>query len=271
MKHLQTIIALVLAASTLPACSTGSDRSSSSVSISGYSNDGDSHRTAARTLNLSGYTAISTSSAIDIYYTQTSSYSPVTVHAPARYIDNVKVTVSNGTLKAYMQGVNNIRLRDKERIIVSLSAPALSAFSASSSGDIYINDGLIAPDGSEIKFSTSSSGDIKVSTIKASTVNLSASSSGDIKIDELSCRVLNASATSSGDIKIKGGMAQKAFLKASSSGDIKASQFQVKEIDARASSAGDIECSPTESISYKESSSGDVKFNTSVAVRVRKL
>lgn len=197
--------------------------------------------------------AIKTSSCIDVEYTQ-SPVTKVTVTAPDNVIDLIAVEMSGTTLRVDLKGKV---MKFGKNTCVRVSAPSVTDFSASSSGDIKIIGDLRA-EGS-VTMSSSSSGDIDAKKVECAVLNLSASSSGDIEVDNALCQQVYAKASSSGDIEI-GGKCEKAALSASSSGDIKAKRLIAVDVVASASSSGDISCSG-QNVDVKKSSAGDVKVN----------
>lgn len=191
-----------------------------------------------RPVSVSNFTRITTSAAIDVYFTPKSSGKPeVSVKAPAHLIDEVKIESTNGTLSiGYKKPSNN----KSNNVRVYVKAAGVNSFQTSSAADIHIL------------------GDLNLENV----LNLSTSSSGDIYALNLSAKIINMAGSSSGDISAGNLNGDVANLTTSSSADIKAGNITVKTCNMMASSAGDISlksCSAT-TINVNASSSGGVKI-----------
>lgn len=231
-----------------------------------------------RTIKVPAFTAIATSSFIDVEYTQ-GAVQNVTLTASDNIIDYVDISVRNGELNVSFKGNGHRKfILTSKKVVVTVSAPAVNRFSASSSGDIEIKSTLNIK--GKVTFNSQSSGDIDAVTVKCDEMTAFTSSSGDIKIEALNCTTLQAktssagdisignivardvkaSASSSGDIKLNG-RCTNAVYECSSAGDIKARGLIAVNVDASASSAGDIDCTATGNVNTSKSSAGSVKVN----------
>ncbi len=229
------------------------------------------------------FNGISTSSSIDVIYTQTSGNRDVEIYASDNLIPYIKVEVDGGVLKVGMKNNTSIiSMNGSHKMEVRVSAPAVQLLKASSSGDIILKNGLnsnmnlilkASSSGdikggtiscNEMEASASSSGDISIDNVKAKYINTSCSSSGDVTLNNIQCENIDADASSSGDMKLIG-YCSYANYKASSSGDINASNLKAKVVDASASSSGDIRCFASESVKGRKTSAGGIKVSGSPA------
>ena len=227
------------------------------------------------------FDGISTATSIDVVYTQASGSPDIEVYAPDNLMEYINVEVEDGMLKVHFKSkespFNGINIRGKHQTEVRVSAPAIHALRASSSGDIILRNGIQVT--GQVSMKSSSSGDIEGGKIVCDELIASASSSGDILLERVECTSLNVNASSSGDVSVKelkaetveadassagdvilAGECRFADLSASSSGDVQAKYLKADEVVARASSAGDVTCYPLESLKASASSSGSVNY-----------
>ena len=226
------------------------------------------------------FEGISTSSSIDVKYTQTTGSTDVEVYAPDNLMEYVKLEVEGGMLKIFFYSEEtgkSINIKGKHDTEVRITAPAVHALQASSSGDILLMNGLQCEE--EVSLSASSSGDIKGGNILCKALETEASSSGDIELENVECTSLMTEASSAGDISINdvkaetvnvqasssgdvslAGVCRSAKFESSSAGDIEADGLKAEHVIAKASSAGDITCHATESLEVSISSAGNVSY-----------
>lgn len=210
-------------------------------------------------VHTGSFKGISTSTSIDVLYTQTAGSRDVEVYAPDNLMEYIKVEVKEGVLNVRFKSKdkNGLNIRGTHNINVSVSAPAVSELRTSSSGDIILQNGL-KTDG-DVRMYASSSGDIKGGEVVCTSLSLTASSSGDVKISKVTAESVNAQSSSSGDI-ILSGITDTAHLSASSSGDVSAKQLKANRVTAKASSSGDVYCHAVESLNATVSSSGSINY-----------
>lgn len=209
-------------------------------------------------VNVGSFNAISTSSSVDVIYTQSSGGQDVEIYAPDNLVDYIDVRVEGGVLKVgFKSPRNNFSINGKHKKEVRVSAPAVNSLKASSSGDIIIKNGLKTS--GKVTVKASSSGDVTGSTISCDDFAATANSSGDVSIKNLNAADVSADASSSGDV-ILAGICENASYRASSSGDVKAKGMKAVNVTASASSSGDVECYVTGSLTAKASSSGEVAY-----------
>lgn len=209
-------------------------------------------------VNVGSFNAISTSSSVDVIYTQSSGGQDVEIYAPDNLVNYIDVRVEGGVLKVgFKSPRNNFSINGKHKKEVRVSAPAVNSLKASSSGDIIIKNGLKTS--GKVTVKASSSGDVTGSTISCDDFAATANSSGDVSIKNLNAADVSADASSSGDV-ILAGICENASYRASSSGDVKAKGMKAVNVTASASSSGDVECYVTGSLTAKASSSGEVAY-----------
>lgn len=225
-------------------------------------------------VNVGSFNAISTSSSVDVIYTQSSGGQDVEIYAPDNLVDYIDVRVEGGVLKVgFKSPRNNFSINGKHKKEVRVSAPAVNSLKASSSGDIIIKNGLKTS--GKVTVKASSSGDVTGSTISCDDFAATANSSGDVILEKVSCTNFSADASSSGDVSVKNlnaadasssgdvilaGICENASYRASSSGDVKAKGMKAVNVTASATSSGDVECYVTGSLTAKASSSGEVAY-----------
>ena len=226
-------------------------------------------------VNVGSFNAISTSSSVDVIYTQSSGGQDVEIYAPDNLVNYIDVRVEGGVLKVgFKSPRNNFSINGKHKKEVRVSAPAVNSLKASSS---IIKNGLKTS--GKVTVKASSSGDVTGSTISCDDFAATANSSGDVILEKVSCTNFSADASSSGDVSIKNlnaadvsadasssgdvilaGICENASYRASSSGDVKAKGMKAVNVTASASSSGDVECYVTGSLTAKASSSGEVAY-----------
>ena len=226
------------------------------------------------------FDGISTSTSIDVIYTQTTGNTDVEIYAPDNLMNYVKVEVDGEMLKiGFDSGEKGrgLNINGKHETEVRISAPAVHLLRASSSGDIILKNGLQTT--GKVDVASSSSGDIKGRDIVCDVLDAEASSSGDIDLDKVECTSLMLESSSAGDVSIKvlkaetvhaeasssgdvslEGICRSAKFEASSAGDIEADELKADEVVAKASSAGDITCHVLESLDASTSSKGNVRY-----------
>lgn len=229
-------------------------------------------------VDVGSFHAISTSSSVDVIYTQTSGNRNVEIYAPDNVIDYIHVRVEDGVLKVgFKSPRNNFSITGKHKKEVRVAAPAVNSLKASSSGDIIIKNNLTV--NGKLTVKASSSGDVTGKSISCDDFQAMASSSGDVVMEKVSCTNFVADASSSGDVSIKNlkathvsadasssgdvilaGVCENASYSASSSGDVEAKAMKAVNVTANASSSGDVECYVTGSLTAKASSSGEIAY-----------
>lgn len=232
-----------------------------------------------RAVETGAFDAISTSTSVDVIYTQTTGERSIMLYAPDNMIDDVRVKVEDATLKVGMKPNVNQCVIGEHGIEVRVSAPAVRRLEASSSGDIKLTNGLNATGdvyvvvGSSgdviggtvsctgnVTLKTSSSGDIKFDTVSCKDFRTDASSSGDVKLGDVTCTSFRADASSSGDVEIRKVVCTDFWANAGSSGDMEVDMLEARNVFANAGSTGDIKLAgKCENADLSADSSGDIK------------
>ena len=239
-------------------------------------------------VKVDNFEGISTATSIDVAYTQTSGSQDIEIYAPDNLMEFVKVEVEGGILKVRFHSDKDkgMSISGSHQTEVRVSAPAVHAFHASSSGDIILKNGLQTT--GKVSLKSSSSGDIEGGKVKCDELLVSASSSGDVDLEKVECTLLEVNASSSGDVEIEGlraekvsadassagdvilsGVCRTAKFSASSSGDVEAKNLKADVVKANASSAGDITCHAVESLSASTSSAGSVNYKGNPQIESR--
>ena len=255
---------------------------SCAISVSSDSKDAivPSKNYITQKVKVDNFEGISTSSSIDVKYTQTNGSTDVEVYAPDNLMEYVKLEVEGGMLKIYFYSEEtgkSINVKGKHDTEVRISAPAVHALRASSAGDILLMNGLQCEE--EVSLEASSAGDIKGGNILCKALETEASSSGDIELEAVECTSLVTEASSAGDISINhvkaetvsveasssgdvsmAGVCRSAKFESSSAGDIEADELKAEHVIAKASSSGDVTCHATESLEVSISSAGNVSY-----------
>ena len=265
---------------------------SCTVSVSSEAKEGikPSNNYITQKVKVDNFEGISTSTSIDVVYTQTTGDTSVEIYAPDNLMEYVKVETEGGMLKIGLQAKEKgkgLNIRGSHETKVYVSAPAVHTLLASSSGDIVLKNGLQYA--GKVIMGTSSSGDIEGGNVVCETLDIEASSSGDIDLGKVECASLVVEASSAGDISIKdikaetvnaeasssgdvslSGVCRSAKFEASSAGDIEADDLKAEQVKAEASSAADVKCHATESLEVSASSAGNVHYKGNPKQRLSK-
>ena len=229
-------------------------------------------------VTVGDFNAISATSSVDVVYIPSEDETSVEIRASKAVLPYISVQVdAHGTLVVGMKKPKD-PTKTKGIKEVHVKARPVGSLSASSSGDIFVKDGLHVKGtlrltaGSsgdiscqdisckDLHATSNSSGDIYFGGSKCQQADLQCNSSGDLHIKGLECTHLIATATSSGDLRLQGKCEQAKYT-ASSSGDIDAGNMEARHVDANASSAGDISCHASESLDAHTSGGGSIAYS----------
>lgn len=235
---------------------------SCTISVSGEAKEGivPSKNYITQKVKVDNFDGISTSTSIDVNYTQTAGNTDVEIYAPDNLMEYVKVENDGGMLKIYFDsGVHGkgINIRGQHKTKVNISAPAIHALHTSSSGDIVLVNGLKT--NGLVTVESSSAGEIEGNGISCEDLVIEASSAGDIELKNVACSTLRVEASSAGDVSLSG-VCRSAKLEASSAGEIDADDLKADAVVAEASSSGDVSCYAVESLEASASSAGKVYY-----------
>ena len=250
------------------------------------STKGDEMSEQSKTYNLSGFTGVYASAAVDVELTQDEAFS-VVAYTESGDFSGMELRVEDGVLIAtrpeeIWKGENtsswrrflffgigsddkNISVKrvDGQRVIkingervptytVRVTVPSIARLGASSSS-IVTAKGIKT---SDLSIKAASSGDINAE-VAGGDVSVNASTSGDVVVSG-TYEKLDIKASTSGDV-VASGTCDKLNAKASTSGDVKASDLTAQQSDLRASTSGNIRAKVSGgNVSVDASTSGDV-------------
>lgn len=187
----------------------------------------------SRDHSFSGFDSITAGSGINVELSQSSAFS-VRSEAPEGKLDRIEIEQSGSELRIGLKP-EMTWFGSSGRYVVTVSAPAFTALSASGGADIDI-DGL-----------------------ETERLTLTTSGGGDIDIASARIGTLEASASGGGDIEIKGSCTT-ATLTTSGGGDIDGEDFDCDNVTATASGGGDIDVGARMVANGAANSGGDVRF-----------
>ena len=206
----------------------------------------------SETRNVGSFNAVNASTSVHVDVAM-GPKATVVVEADDNILPYVETSVSGGTLKIDLRGINSLT---NATIKVHVTMPDVKGLDAEASAQIT-SKGILTGTGT-ITLEASGSGGINVS-VDAPAVKAEASSSGDI-VTEGRTKSVNAEASSSGSIKFFELHAENVKAEASSAGDIEV--FASISIDGDASSAGSVRYTGgAASVKINEDSGGSVKAN----------
>lgn len=229
MNH-QTIVAALLLGTALSACAKGSSRPSA-----------EDKEIIEKTVQLSRYDKIEAATGIKVAFSQ-GALTPAQIKAPRYVLEYLRVKVDEGTLelnldKRFFEKYN----RFNGEVTVSVTAPAVNSFEASSGASITVisplkvsgnadfeasSGGNINIAGSldatgKIEIEASSGASVKASGTKGTACDIDAASGADVTIAALDARDLSVDASSAGSIEITKAMTVSAVADLSSGADSK--------------------------------------------------
>ena len=223
------------------------------------------HADQSKTYNLSGFTGVNASFAVDVELTQGDAFSVLAITESDDF-DGLELRVEDGVLIAtrpeelwggkntsswwqffdLVSGNKNISTErvNGHRVIningervpaytVRVTAPSISQIVASTNGIVTAKEIKTR----DLTIKASSSGDINAE-VAGGDVSVNATSSGDVALSG-TYDILNIKATSGADVVVSG-ICEELSIKASSSGDVKADKLISRQLDLRATSSSNI-------------------------------
>ncbi|MDE6007181.1 MAG: DUF2807 domain-containing protein [Muribaculaceae bacterium] len=160
----------------------------------------------------------------------------MTLTAPEKIIDNIKIEVRNGTL--YVEEKKGFEIKNFSNNFqakLTVSAPSVSKFETTGIGDFEIK----RLHEKEVSLITTGTGDISLQTARCTKLSAHGSGTGDIDISYLSCVVAECSTSGTGDITFTRLVADRLNGTTSGIGDITVSG-ECKEATLESSGMGDI-------------------------------
>lgn len=271
MKNLTTIIAFILLAFSIEACSqyrrtehTGSFGGKTIKASKNY---------VTKNIKVDNFTGLSIAGSPDVTYTQKAGKPTVEVYTSDNIVDLLDIRVKDGTLIiGFKKGVNV----SFNKLEVRVSSETLNKISVAGSGDVVLFNGLKTDN---LQLSVAGSGDMKANNIYCEKLEVSISGSGDIEGSNINCTKLKTSVAGSGDLKLDhvkstnteasvagsgtatlNGTTQEATYRVAGSGDLFASDLQAKRISASVAGSGDIKCHATDYLKARISGSGSIGY-----------
>ena len=250
------------------------------------------HADQSKTYNLSGFTGVNASYAVDVELTQGDAFSVLAITESGDF-NGLELRVEDGVLIAtrpedLWEGKNTLTWRQfygKESGNIKISVKRVIGQLVIKINDEHLTTDTIpaytvrvtAPSIDQIVASTSSI--VTAKEIKTRDLTVKASSSGDINAEVAGGNVF-VNATSSGDVALSGtydilnikssssadvvvsGTCEELNIKATSSGDVKADKLISQQLDLRGTSASTIRAKASGGdVSLAVSSSGDVTLS----------
>ena len=179
------------------------------------------------------YDKIEAIGSMDVHLEQ-GSEGKITVTTDSNIQEYVIVEVKDNTL--VLRTKNNINLKTKKGIHITVPFESISGVSLVGSGDIDTKD-----------------------TIKSDSFDVSVTGSGDIVL-AVESNTLDAKVTGSGDMDLSG-KATNLEVKVSGSGDFKGSSLNAENTEVYVSGSGDAEVTATKSIKARVNGSGDIEYS----------
>ena len=186
-------------------------------------------------VTVGDFNAISATSSVDVVYIPSDDETSVEIRASKAVLPYISVQVdAHGTLVVGMKKPKD-PTKTKGIKEVHVKARPVGSLSASSSGDIFVKDGLHVK--GTLRLTAGSSGDISCQDISCKDLHATSNSSGDISGKSVSCGLLTAASNSSGDIYFGGSKCQQADLQCNSSGDLHIKGLECTHLIATATSS----------------------------------
>ena len=197
----------------------------------------------AQVRQVSGsFSAISVSSSIDLYLSQSNEETVVVSAADEKYRDRIVTEVKNGELRIYLNDRGFHWNSGNKKMKAYVSFRNINRLRASGASDVYVN-GVIK--GNELNLNLSGSSDFK----------------GAVDLDKL-----DMDQSGSSDSRISG-RARTARIELSGASDVKAYELAVDILDAHASGASDIQITVNKELNVDASGASDVYYRGEGMIR----
>lgn len=212
---------------------------------------------ADRTYDLPAFTSVDISSGINADIVVGGTQSVSATAKSTDLLDEMKVEVSNGKLKAYVDwNILDIFSVGEREIRLTINVPALGSAESSAGADVNVT-GMT---GETVTLRSSSGADLDARRVAATRVDLDASSGADLSVDG-SCDSLKANSSSGSDIKADELICKDADLEASSGSDLDAHATVSAKANASSGSGIAIHGNPP-TVDKEESSGGDIEIES---------
>lgn len=196
--------------------------------------------TVTQTYNPGDFTAIDASIDADVYYVAGSACS-VEIQAQQNILNIIEMNVADGELQVQFEKFKNVRHHD--RIIITITTPALTGLGINGSGDIRV-----------------------LQPVNINNLSLKVTGSGSINMAEVTGKTITASVSGSGSILVNGGSLNSESLHISGSGTINLQQVTSKYTATKTSGSGTTDVYVTDNLDVEISGSGDVYYSGNPSV-----
>ncbi len=177
---------------------------------------------------------------------------PVTVIGKTVDLDNLQVSVKNGTLVIKYPN----RYRASGRVEIYVKNPTLSNISVAGAASFKVTGGL---DNGNKDIKLAGSGNIDIHGLEALTLNMAVAGSGSIKITDILAGPVESKISGSGKITLAG-IASDLTAKIAGSGRIKAEELQVMDCTVKIAGSGSVDTFCTETLNPSVNGSGTVNY-----------
>lgn len=223
------------------------------ISVNGYTEDGIDFSEERSVGRFESFTSFIPA---NVYFVQAPEQK-VLVEGKEEFVKKLIAEVQDKTLCLKLQkgNYNNLVLR------VTVYSPFIEDIDTYGSGNIIC--GAVTMNGTDIKLSTSGSGDVVADSLFCKEVSLKTKGSGDISVAAARCEDLDASTFGSGDIRIgRADVGDEIELHTAGSGDISVNG-RCRKVEAKTMGSGDISGALTYSVlEDKALGSGKVSFDS---------
>lgn len=184
--------------------------------------------------SVSNFTAIDLLIRANVYYTESDEFT-MRISAQQNVLNEIITEIENNKLQIRLPW--NTNLISYESITIDISAPAVSDFSVSGSGNIFSTD-----------------------TLHILNADFNISGSGKIDIAAITTNDIDARISGSGDLYIRGGSAANSETSISGSGNADLSRVISELVQTQTSGSGDTRVHAVKSLNAKISGSGKVYY-----------
>lgn len=189
---------------------------------------------ATRTYDATGFTAVDLRGSDDVDVKVGGAFS-VTAEGDSKLLEELEISVSNGTLRIARKGNSHWSWGDQPAIRVHVTMPSLNAATVSGSGDMTVDKAS-----GDFKGAIGGSGNLTVGTVAGGAVDLAIGGSGDLKVSGTATK-LSAAVAGSGDIDFDGLTATSASVSVVGSGSVRGKV--AGPVDVSIAGSGDVDLS----------------------------
>lgn len=183
--------------------------------------------------------AIDTSIGVKVVYAQTGNTS-ATVTAPKDIIEYIKVKQDGPTLECYVDHDYQIK-SGLDRVVVTVSAPEICTFDASTGGAIEASSPIELAD-RKVEMDASTGGVISVNRLVCKELDGDSSTAGVINVNDILCAGKTSAGASTGGVINLSGKSSKVDFSASTGGVVNTTSLAAYEGEAGASTGGVVNC-----------------------------